>query len=151
MTRKATAKKKTKAAKKGKKPMKPRGRTAYVVLRKIGGEYESSYTEPDRVFADKAAARRHADALNRELRAVTNPFRDGYPEYLLKGGEKSLVALVKKLRLTPPEKPKGSYSYIDWQGWWDRSYFDMTDAQRDAIWDALDKYDFYEVMSTTVE
>jgi hypothetical protein len=149
MSRK-TSTKKTKAAKKGKKPMKPKGRTAYVVVRKLGGEYEASYTEPDRVFADKAAARRFADELNRELRAVTNPFHDAYAEYMIKGGEKALAAVVKKLGLTPPVKKKSEYS-IDWGGWWDRSYFDMTDEQRDAIWDALDKYDFYQVMATTVE
>ena len=135
MTRRATA--------------KPKAVTAYVVVREFFGETKT-YTEPDRVFASRAAARRYADDLNAQLRALTNPFEGWSPDFAMTGGEKALIQLVRKLGLTPPAKQKG-YAYIDWQAWWDRGYFDMTDAQRAAIWDALDKYNWYKVKATTVE
>lgn len=143
MTRKAPAKK-------TKKPAKPA--KAYIVVREMVS-VNRSYTEPDRVFVSKAAARKYAEQLNRELRGLVNPFADDTDvEWLMSRGEKGLVALVKKLRLPAPKKdnPHG-YAYIDWEKWWDENYFNITDAQRDAIWDALDKYNWYTVKETTLE
>ena len=159
MTRKATAKKpatktkpktasKSKATKKAKKPAKPKSVTAYVVQRRVPAEGES-YTEPERVFATKAAAQKLADERNAELRAMVNPFERYPPQYVITGGENAFLALLKKLGLTAPKKPKNTW--INWEAWWDDSYFNMTDAQREAIWDALDKFDWYHVAATTVE
>jgi hypothetical protein len=144
MTRKATAKK-------PKKPAKPRPATAYIVVRELSGEV-TSYTEPDRVFTDRKAAKAHAAELNRQLRTFGGPFQNySEPDSCMKGGEKAFIALVKKLKLPVPKKEPGGYSYIDWEAWWDRHYFDMTEAQRDAIWDALDKFDWYRVQETELE
>jgi hypothetical protein len=163
MTRKATAKKpatkpkpksktasKSKSAKKAKTPAKPKSVTAYVVRRRVPAEGES-YTEPERVFATKAAAQKLTDERNAELRAMVNPFERYPPQYVITGGENAFLALLKKLRLTPPKKPKSDRMWINWEGWWDDSYFDMTDVQREAIWDALDRFDWYQVATTTVE
>jgi hypothetical protein len=160
MTRKAptkkakpakTAKAKVKPAKKpAKKAPKAKKVTAFAVQRQLPAE-NTSYSDPDRLFATKSAAAAHAAALNRELRAYINPFESNSPQYAMTGGEKAFFALLKKLKLTAPKKPPGEYSYIDWEQWWDRSYFNMTDAQRDAIWDVLDKFYWYEVKSTTLE
>lgn len=159
MTRKATVKTKAKPAsaskatkkpKAAKKPAKPKSVTAYVVRRRVPAEGES-YTEPELVFATKAAAQKLADERNAELRAMVNPFERYPPQYSITGGEKAFLALLKKLRVTAPKKPKGEYAWIDWEGWWDDSYFDMTDTQREAIWDALDKFDRFHVTATTVE
>jgi hypothetical protein len=110
-----------------------------------------SYTEPDRVFGSRGAARKHAEQLNAELRALTNPFEDEQePDELMRGGEDALLALLKKLRAPVPKRPKG-HSYIDWVQWWDAHYFAMTDAQRNTIWDALDTFTWYTVKTTTVE
>lgn len=141
MTRKAAPKK----AKKTKKPV-----PAYIVVRTMVSVNES-YTEPDRVFLSKGAAQKYAKQLNRELRAFTNPFADDRdPEMLMSDGEKALVALVKKLGLAVP-KVRASEHYIDWGAWWDRAYFETTEAQRDAIWDALDEFEWYKVKRTTLE
>jgi hypothetical protein len=146
MTRKATPKK----SKKTKKPAKPKPVTAYIVVREMVS-VNRSYTEPDRVFVSKGAARRYAEQLNRELRAFTNPFDDDRdPGWLLSGGEEALVALVKKLGLAVP-KVRASERYIDWAAWWNRAYFGTTDAQRDAIWDALDEFGWYKVKQTILE
>jgi hypothetical protein len=160
MTRKATAKKpkaaakakpaKAGLAKKPKKAAKPHTATAYVVVREIPAE-SPSFSDPERVFAKKDAAQKFAEERNRELRRLVNPFAERSAQYLLNGGEKALTALVKKLKLPAPAKHKTYGSYIDWEGWWDGHYFDMTDAQRDAIWDALDKYDWYTVKTTKLE
>jgi hypothetical protein len=155
MTRKSPAKK-PKAAKRGEgkakaagKPARPRRVRAYVVVREVPAEV-TSYTEPECVFASKSAALKLATERNREIRALTNPFERCSPEYAMTGGEKALFALLKKLRLTAPKKDK-TYHFVDWEEWWDRAYFDITDAQRAAIWDALDKFDWYRIRQTTVE
>jgi hypothetical protein len=146
MIRKAASKKKP--AKK--KSAKPKPVAASVVVRELPSEV-TNYTEPTTVYANKQAATARAKALNAELRAVTNPFEGCSAEYMVKGGEKALLALLKEIGAPAPAKPKPSYPYIDWEKWWDGAYFDMTDAQRDAIWDALDKFDWYEVKTVTVE
>jgi hypothetical protein len=139
MTRKATPKK-----------GKPKPVVAYIAVREMVAANQS-YTEPNRVFASRRSAQQHADQLNRELRDLTNPFADDMePDWLATGGEDGLIALLKKLRAPVPKVQKGD-SYIDWEAWWDRHYFDMTDAQRDAIWDALDKFNWYQVTKTTLE
>ena len=68
-----------------------------------------------------------------------NPFAEGHdPDMLLNGGDDTLVALMKELGVAVPKVKRGE-RYINWEAWWDRAYYDLTDAQRDAIWDALDE------------
>ena len=131
------------------KPAPPASATAYVVVRELPAE-TPSFTAPERVFATEKAARAFADARNRELRDLVNPFADGSPEYLVKGGDKAFLALVKKLGLALPPMRK-NLTYIAWEEWWDRAYFDMSDEQRGAIWDALSKYQWYKVAATELE
>jgi hypothetical protein len=163
MTRKATTNKpktatKSKPAKAGKKtpakkpakPKKPRALPAFVVVRELASE-SPSFSEPERVFATKSDSLKFAVERNRDLRQLVNPFCDRSVDYLLKGGEKALLALVKSLDLPVPKKGNSGHSFIDWEVWWDAHYFDMTDTQRDAIWDVLDKYNWYTVKATMVE
>jgi hypothetical protein len=130
---------------------KSTGTKVYVVVRERRGE-TTCYTPPDRVYATEAAARADADARNAELRKVLNPFSEGDASYVAHGGEAGLKKLLEKLQLPLP-KPTKMYgnSYIDWAAWWDAHYFDMTDAQRNAIWDALTKFPWYLVRETTLE
>lgn len=162
MTRKASQKKKSatkskpaKAKSKPKKaaakrPAKPKRVEAYIVVREMPSEV-TNYTEPGTVFASRKAATARAKELNAELRAVMNPFEGYALEYMVKGGEKALLAVLKETGAPLPVKPKPSYPYFEWEKWWDNSYFDMTDAQRDAVWDALAKFEWYQVKIVTVE
>ena len=123
--------------------------TVYAVQRVISGSEGAAEGEPERVFASETAARKYAAERTLACRAFMNPFSTPY--YLpITGGEKKLIARVTKLGLTPPAKKKSEY-YPDWRGWWDRNYANMTQAQRDAIWDALDKLELYTVVKTTLE
>jgi hypothetical protein len=137
-----------KKAAKSKTPAK-KGVLVFAVQRVAMGGEGPADGEPERVFADEKAARRYARERSRECRAYTNPFAWGWWEAVA-GDEKKLLAVVKKLKLTPPAKKKNEYA-IDWSGWWDRTYPDMTDAQRDAVWDALDRLQLYRVVRTTLE
>ena len=151
MTRKTARPAKAGRSKKAPPRAAKKAATVYVVVRPIPSE-APVFTDPDRVFATKATAQAHADLLNRELRRLLNPFDDRNAADLLEGGEKALLALVQRLRLSaPPKRVLSMTLYTDWRAWWDGYYFDMTDAQRDAIWDALDKFDWYTVNSTTLE
>jgi hypothetical protein len=130
---------------------KPKSVSAFVVVREILGE-TTTYTEPERAFATQAAARAFAEERNRELRQLVNPFEMYGPDSTAKGGEKALLELVKKLKLPGPKKAtRYGYARLEWEKWWDAHYFDMTDAQRDAVWDALEKYNWYKVKPTTLE
>lgn len=146
MTRKTTSKK---AAKK--KPKKDEPRTVYIAVRRMVS-VNDSFTEPDRVFATKAAALAHAEKLNRELRTLTNPFADDrYPgDFLDSGDDEDFVKVLKKLDIAVPKSPKGQ-SYVNWEQWWDRTYPDLIDAHRVAVWDALDEFEWYAVKQTTLE
>jgi len=159
MTRKAATGRKTstkKAKPAAKKPAgppraaRPKALVVYAVQRPRPGEYGTNYSDPERVFADRAAAERYAAERNRQLRTdFNNPFSLGSPSYDNAVGEAKFVQAVKKIGLTPPTKKKGAYQ-TDWEGWWDRIYYDLTDAQRDAIWDALNP-EFYVVRPTRLE
>ncbi len=131
------------------KPAKPKSVAVYTVVRKIPAE-SPMHTNPNRVFASKAAAQLFADDRNRELRALTNPFDGDDPDTAMKGGEKAFLALLKKLGIATPTKQKGD-SYINWERWWDHAFLDLTDKQRSDLWDAFDEYDWYKVKNTTLE
>jgi hypothetical protein len=125
---------------------------AFVVQRR----YEDMHgvlvsTEPDRVFLSARAARAHADRLNLELRAVVNPFLAGWSSFV-RNGEKTLRELIAEFGLPAPEVLKRhGREYAQWHMWWEDYYSDMTDAQRDAIWDVFGKSNWYEVQKTTLE
>lgn len=146
MTRKVPPKK---AAKK--KPKKGEPQTVYIAVRRMVS-VNDSFTEPDRVFATKAAAQTHAEKLNRELRTLTNPFEDErYPgDFLDSGDDDDFIKVLTALGLTAPKPPKGQ-SYANWEQWWDRTYPDLIDAHRIALWDALSEFEWYGVKQTTLE
>jgi hypothetical protein len=126
--------------------------TVYVVQRQICGFDESRTDgEPERVFADEKAAERYAQERTLACRAFLNPFDNGAEAvHYIRGGEKTLLALLRKIGLKPLPRKKGEY-WIDWGNWWDETYPDMTEAQRDAIWDATGRMKLYRVVKTTLE
>jgi hypothetical protein len=171
MTRKATSKKSTarKATRPGAKakpakkpaaraaaPKKPVARSkrqkVFVVQQKVFGVYgDAQYTPPDRVFVTQRAAQQYADERNRELLALGTPFERFDVGSLIKGGDKALVALVEKMGLQPPTKHGPFGRVLDWADWWNAHYFDLTDDQRDALCTALDKFEWFQVRTTTLE
>lgn len=149
MSRKPTAKKAAKKATaktKAKAPPKPR--KVYLAVREME-RVNRSYTEPDRVFASKKAAQEYADALNRELRALTNPFADDSEPGFLISDQDKLWALLKTFNVAEPKAPKGGY--VKWDQWWAKVAAELTEEQRDAVWDAFDEVKWYKVKETTLE
>lgn len=142
MTRKPTAKK-AKAPPKPAKPLK-----VYIVVR-VMESVNSSFTEPDRVFASKKAAQEYAERLNRELRAHTNPFADEQEPDFLMSDEDVMFKLLKTFGVAKPKPPKGSY--VKWGPWWAQVAGELTEAQRDAVWDTFDEFEWYGVRETTLE
>ena len=143
--KKMTAKKKT-ATKKAKAPPKPL--KVYIVVREVS-TVNTSYTEPDRVFGSKKAAQEYADQLNRELRALTNPFADEREPAFIMSNEKALFSLLKKFNIDEPKPPKGEY--VKWDRWWAQIAPELTAEQRDALWDTFDEFEWYAVKETTLE
>lgn len=142
MTRKASGKK-------AKRPAKPKPVKAYVAVQTLEDE-NKSYSEPDRVFLSREAAQAHADRLNREVRELLNPFAgEREAGWLTTGGDRAFAAALKRLGVPSPKPPKSQF--YDWEGWWSRVCHELTAEQRDGIWDALDKYEWFAVRETTLE
>ena len=140
MTRKATVKK-------AKAPAKPKPLKVYIVVREVSS-VNTSFTEPERVFASKKAAQEHAERLNRELRAHTNPFANAREPGFLMSDEDILFRLLKTFGVAKPKLPKG---HMKWDQWWARVAAELTEEQRDAVWDVFDDLKWYEVRETTLE
>ena len=166
MTRKASSKKptarKAKAkpakAKPAKKPVAKAGpskrskrQKVFVVQQKVYGVYgDAQYTPPDRVFGTQEFAQRYADERNRELLALGAPFERFDAGSLIKGGDKALVAVVERMGLQPPTRGGPFGRGLDWADWWNCHYFNMTDDQRDTLCKALDKFEWFQVRTTTL-
>jgi hypothetical protein len=63
---------------------------------------------------------------------------------------------IRDLGIEPPPlaplKPRYGDKEIvlrDWDGWWEQHALGMTNEQRSAIWKALDRLDFYEIVQTS--
>ncbi|MDY3556114.1 hypothetical protein R5W24_005277 [Gemmata sp. JC717] len=136
------------AAKKAKQPRKAKSLKAYIVVREVSA-VNTSYTEPDLVFASKKAAEEHAERLNRELRAHTNPFAGDTDPGFLMSDEDELFKLLKTFGVPEPKAPK--VGYVKWDQWWARVVGELTEGQRDAVWAAFDEFEWYEVRETTLE
>lgn len=132
-----------------KKPARPKAVTVYAVQRVVFGYDGPTHAEPERVFASEAAARKFARERALACRPISNPFWPGY-QPAITGGETKLAQVVRKLGLKPPVRGKNTLGNV-WAVWWDRTYFEMSDTQRDAIWNALDKLELYKVVKTKLE
>jgi hypothetical protein len=53
--------------------------------------------------------------------------------------------------LSPPSFGENGRLRDDLAGWWQREVIDMTPEQRSAVWDALDRVRFYEIVETTID
>jgi hypothetical protein len=92
-------------------------------------------------FADADEAARVCGDLNQKIRARVNPFRCGGPALR---NQTSLDAdrlhdWALDQGLTPPEGG-------DWAAWWDEQSPEMDELQREGMWRALDRLNFYEVV-----
>jgi hypothetical protein len=97
-----------------------------------------------RTFPDREAA--EADTRRREwdVRRRVNPFRCGGPRlhYQTRFDAARLFDWFLDLGLDPPGVTPDS---AVWAAWWDRYQPEMTDAQRAAAWEVLDRVRFFRV------
>lgn len=100
-------------------------------------------------FASESDATRHAVELSRAARAETNPFQFENQSLarLTSLGEAALTERVVALGLpSPSEEP-----WRDWVVWYDDLASQLSDAQRDGIWGALDQLVLYGVVTVEVD
>jgi len=106
---------------------------------------------PVAIFTDRAAAEARHNELEREARALLNPFRFVEPYWLHHFTSLDRDELLEALRcLAPDTAPPEPHPYdgYDWLGWWDRNVGRLSDQQREQAWQLLDKVHFYEVVET---
>ncbi len=119
------------------------GRSGSYVL--LPGEHrEAAFAGEDEARAD--AARREAEARSR-----INPFRCGttwadrcslpepvFSDFLRDGGIEPPAPRKARSKSKPAAPP-------DWAAWWDRNARKLSAAQRERVWQGLDRLRFYEV------
>jgi hypothetical protein len=99
---------------------------------------------PVKAFTDPNAAEAFRLGLERQARAGRNPFQHG-PElsHLTSLPAGPLRDWLLDAGLTPP---KEELSLAALSGWWDRHSQEMTELQRDKVWEALDLLCYYTVV-----
>ena len=98
---------------------------------------------PVKAFTDPNAAEAFRVVLERQARAGRNPFQHGHElSDLTSLPEGPLRDWLLDAGLTPPQ---GELSVAVLSVWWDRHSEEMTELQRDRVWEALDLLRFYTV------
>jgi hypothetical protein len=116
-------------------------------------QHESPEGVPVRAFDTKAKAAKYARDLTEEAKRELNPFQFTYQDVdlLMKGDgdELALIAALEKQKLPSPQHVArtsyGSHN-IDWPRWYDEIADSLTDAEREAIWNLLDRLELYRVV-----
>jgi hypothetical protein len=113
---------------------------------------------PVAALTTRAAAQRRAEELTRAARLETNPFllEGGELEFLSSLEEETILDRLTGLGLPPPGVISGhEYSWRnglrDWAAWYDDLASQLTDAQRDGVWDLLDLLVLYAVVPVKLE
>jgi hypothetical protein len=113
---------------------------------------------PVRAFVDRAKAETLRDELEQQARRQVPLFRFifGTPLILIEDEGKS--AFCDKLMAlgVPPPPPKTLAEDLEeesWKAWWDQISGDLTDAQREGLWDLLFPEDecFYDIVETELD
>jgi hypothetical protein len=101
---------------------------------------------PVATFTDPAAARAECRRLEEEARQGVNPFTLGGPAlfYQTSLDAGRLHDWLLDRGVTPPTKPGAGHA--PWRSWWDAGHERMGGQERDAVWEALDKVRFFEVV-----
>ncbi|MGL4550180.1 MAG: hypothetical protein ACRC33_03245 [Gemmataceae bacterium] len=113
---------------------------------------------PVAAFVKKADATKRAKELAAAARRETNPFQfeGGELDALSSLPEKSLLGRLTALGLVPPPAITGHpdrwrNGRRDWITWYDGLASQLTDAERDGVWDLLDLLVLYAVVSVALE
>ena len=99
---------------------------------------------PVKAFTDRNAAEAFRLRLERQARSGRNPFQHGHELADLTAlPEGPLRDWLLDAGLTPP---KWKLNPVALSGWWDHHAHQMTEIQRDKVWEALDRVRFYTVV-----
>ena len=99
---------------------------------------------PVKAFTDPNAAEAFRLGLERQARGGRNPFQHGRElSDLTSLPEGPLRDWLLDAGLTPP---KWKLNPVVLSGWWEHHAAEMTELQRDKVWEALDLLRFYTVV-----
>jgi hypothetical protein len=108
---------------------------------------------PVAAYADRAAAVARAEELECQARETVNPFLflGTSSEYELRSltslSSEEFDARLKKL-FPAVRLPRMMQSeYRDWFGWWAKLADRLTEEQRAAVWELLDRLKFYGMLT----
>jgi len=117
---------------------------------------ENPTAVPLRAFGKRKDAEVHRAELERDARREASPFRYGFEvAHVTSLDESTLRQRITRLGLEPPEQPAGERLPCDtltpWREWWNHTAGGLTDGQREAIWDLLDRLSFYQVVEAPAD
>jgi hypothetical protein len=100
---------------------------------------------PVSAFTRYPAAQDECLRLESEARRKVNPFTVGGPALFYQTGLDAarLHDWLLDHGVTPPDKPEAGHGV--WLKWWDARHKRLSEQQRAAVWEALDKVRFFEV------
>src|SRR5947209_10900464 len=119
------------------------------------GEEGSEEAGPLRTFLSRKKAEAWWRRREEEARGDQSPF-----DYGALGGDLDDYSTLSpgefrdRLRaagVSPPSFGENGRLRDGLWEWWEREVIDMTAAQRSAVWDALDRVRFYEIVETTID
>ncbi len=127
---------------------------------RLGGEADELGDEPSDVPAQRTfLSRKKAEAWRRKREEEARGDQDPFDYGALGGDLEDYSSLspeefrdrLRGVGLSPPSfGENGRLPDALWE-WWEREVADMTPAQRSAVWDALDRVRFYEIVETTID
>jgi hypothetical protein len=147
-----------------KKP--PPGKGIYLVQRLswgLGGDdegpsyyrYEGDQGTPLFGFRNRKAAEACCRQLEQQARREVAPFDfyDGELELLTSLSPAEFPKALRQLGLKPPTVRTfpTKYKTIDWPAWWAAVAADLSDAQRQGVFELLDQLHFYEVIQAEID
>jgi hypothetical protein len=119
------------------------------------GDADSPVVAPQRTFLSRKKAEAWWRHREEAARGDQSPFDYGAGTNRLNDySSLSPSAFRDRLRragLSPPSFGGDGQRGEDPWRWWERNVRDMTPEQRSAVWDALDRVRFYEIVETTID
>jgi hypothetical protein len=99
-----------------------------------------------RSYQSRAVAERTRQKRERDARNAVNPFTCGGRalHYQTSLDADRLHDWLLDAGIEPPARAADGSR--DWAAWWDKNYLSLSEAQKEKVWEALDRVKFFEVV-----
>jgi hypothetical protein len=114
-------------------------------------EAREPYGVPVAAFRERSLADEYRLEMERVARRDLSPFELGPIHDLTSLSEVHLADRILALGLRPPNVKERERYHGYWARWWDRTAGRLTEEQREAIWNLMDRLSLYFVLPLDLE